>query len=125
MIRCPNDREILASNDVHGYRYYSCETCGGNWIPGRWLHQALSARGIEELRLLPNASPSAFHCLDCHVACEAMKIEGCTLDVCGACHGVWLDFGEVQQVKMLFPKGSAMVDADADRVAKETNRSSE
>jgi hypothetical protein len=41
---------MLASNDVAGYRYYSCEGCRGLWIPGASLHRALSARGVGELR---------------------------------------------------------------------------
>lgn len=59
-------------------------------------------------------------CPDCHAECEALVIEGCRLDSCVLCHGVWLDSGEARRVQRLFPEGSAVVDADANRVSKET-----
>lgn len=37
------------------------------------------------------------------------------MDWCPRCHGVWLDAGEAQRVKRLFPEGSAVVDADQSR----------
>ena len=124
MNRCPRDGERLASNDVSGYRYYSCERCGGYWIPGASLNRALSIRGIEELRALSSARASELRCPDCRGACEAIDIKGCTLDCCGQCHGVWLDTGEVRRVSRLFPEGSAVVDADANRAASYTDATS-
>lgn len=121
MNRCPRDGETLASNDVSGYRYYSCERCGGFWIPGASLHRVLSAQGVGELQSVPTTGKGDVDCPDCHAACEAVVIEGCRLDVCPSCHGVWMDSGEVRRVKRLFPGGSAVVDADASQISKETD----
>lgn len=119
---CPRDRQILASNDVSGYRYYSCEQCHGFWIPGASLHRVLSARGITDLRGVPRSGPSEMPCPDCHAHCDSLVIEGCRLDHCPSCHGVWLDSGEVRQVRRLFPDGSAVVMADESRPSKETQQ---
>jgi Zn-finger nucleic acid-binding protein len=122
MNRCPFDCEILASNDVNGYRYFSCERCGGYWIPGGAIDQALSARGVLELRAVPAAGRSKLSCPDCHTLLEIIFVQGCVLDSCGRCHGIWLDPGEAQRVRGLFPEGSAVVDADESRATPETIR---
>jgi Zn-finger nucleic acid-binding protein len=120
--RCPRDHELLASNDVSGFRYYSCQRCGGYWIPGAILHRVLSARGVEELRALPSAGRSELQCPDGLGDCESVVIEGSTLDWCGVCHGIWLDRGEVTKVRRLFPDGSAVVDADESVVSPRTRK---
>ncbi len=113
MILCPRDQQILASNDVSGYRYYSCEQCHGFWIPGAALHRVLSESSIVELRAVPRASPSEVPCPDCRAAADALMVEECRLDLCPRCHGVWLDPGEAHRLRRLFPEGSAVVMADA------------
>ncbi|MFN0067166.1 MAG: zf-TFIIB domain-containing protein [Limisphaerales bacterium] len=115
MSLCPHDRRVLASNDVGGYRYYSCEACRGLWIPGASLHRALSARGVGELRAAAVARPGGPPCPDCATACGALVAEGCTLDTCPRCRGFWLDFGEVPKLRPWFPDDSAVVAADAGR----------
>jgi len=35
MTNFSRDQEILASNDVDGFRYYLCESCAGYWISAR------------------------------------------------------------------------------------------
>ena len=117
MNTCPRDRQPLASNDVHGYRYYSCEECGGSWIPGDSLDRVLSVRGAADLTGIRPASVGDLFCPGCRALCDPVVIKGCHLDVCPRCHGVWLDVGEAQHVMHLFPEGSALVDADEDRAA--------
>lgn len=116
---CPRDRQTLASNDVGGYRYYSCEQCHGFWIPGGSLHRVLSAKGIAELGIVHRGDQSELLCPDCLTACDSILIQGCRLDPCPKCHGVWLDSGEAQRVRRLFPEGSAVVLADEARPPKE------
>ncbi len=119
---CPRDRQILASNDVGGYRYYSCELCNGFWIPGASLQRALSAQGITELRAVPRGDKGEIRCPDCLTECDSLLVEGCRLDLCPRFHGVWLDSGEVRRVRRLFPEGSAVVIADEDRSSKESQQ---
>ncbi|HEX5222296.1 MAG TPA: zf-TFIIB domain-containing protein [Verrucomicrobiae bacterium] len=117
MSTCPIDREILASNDTLHYRYYSCERCGGIWIPGGLLHRVLSARGVEDLGHIPSMEKSAIHCPDCRTQCDLVTVKDCRLDTCSKCHGVWLDAGEVLRVRSLFPEDSPIVDAEKGRIA--------
>jgi len=119
---CPRDRQILASNDVSGYRYYSCELCSGYWIPGATLHRVFTAQGIRELRVGTRAEKGEIRCPDCHTDCVSLVIEGCRLDRCPKCHGVWLDAGEVQRLKRLFPEASPVVLADESRPSKESQQ---
>jgi len=122
MKSCPRDRRILASNDVSGYRYFSCEHCNGFWIPGASLHRVLSEKGITELKAVPRGDVSEVRCPDCLTDCESLLIEECRLDTCPRCHGVWLDSGEVRRISRMFPERSAVVIADAERPSKETQQ---
>ncbi|MFN0069715.1 MAG: zf-TFIIB domain-containing protein [Limisphaerales bacterium] len=115
MSLCPHDRRVLASSDAAGYLYYSCEACRGLWIPGASLHRALSARGTGELRVAAVARTGGVLCPDCAAACGTLVAEGCTVDTCPRCRGVWLDFGEVSKLRLWFPDDSAVVAADAGR----------
>jgi Zn-finger nucleic acid-binding protein len=108
---CPRDKELLASNDVSGYRYYSCEHCHGFWLPGSSLNRILSSEGFRSLENLPLANDPAVSCPGCRRTCRAVTIQGCTLDLCEQCRGLWLDAGEVERLKSLFPADSAVVDA--------------
>lgn len=117
MSTCPIDGEILASNDTRHYRYYSCERCGGSWIPGSLLHRVLSARGVKDLSGIPSIGKSIIQCPDCHSECVIVSVRGCRLDSCSKCHGVWLDAGEVLHVRSLFPEGSPIIDAEQSRIA--------
>lgn len=112
MIHCPRDREILASNDLNSYRYYSCQRCSGYWIPGKAMDKALSEHGIASLRRFSSLRESQITCPDCSCACASISIEECELDVCHHCHGVWFDNGEALRMKNLFPKDSAIVNTD-------------
>jgi len=111
---CPRVHGILASNDTTSFRYHSCELCSGYWIPGRVLARVLLPESIEELRSAPSSSGELI-CPDCHTACQAVTVDRCVLDQCLRCHGVWLDGGEVQQVKRLFRADSPVIIADDDR----------
>lgn len=114
---CPLDLEALASNDTQHYRYYSCERCGGCWIPGSLLHRVLSARGVKDLSSITSMGKSVIHCPDCHTQCDIVTVKDCRLDSCSKCRGVWLDAGEVLHVRSLFPEDSPIVDAEKSRIA--------
>ena len=114
LLTCPRDHGILASNDTGSCRYHSCERCCGYWISGRVLARVLLPQSIEELRSTPSV-PSELKCPDCRAECRAVTVEGCVLDRCPRCEGVWLDGGEVPRVKRLFPKESPVLMAEEDR----------
>jgi uncharacterized protein len=114
LLNCPRDHGILAFNDTRSFRYHSCEQCSGYWIPGRVLSAVLLPESIEELRSAPSSS-GKLNCPTCRAECQAVTIDGCFLDQCLRCHGVWLDGGVVQRLKRLFRPESPVVMADDDR----------
>jgi Zn-finger nucleic acid-binding protein len=113
--RCPRDGEILSSNDVNGFRYWRCERCFGFWIPGAVLHRVMSQKGIAGLWTARRGDRSQLRCPECQESCEDVLVDGHRLDVCSGCRGVWLDAGEVQDLRRHFLEGSAVVGADAAR----------
>jgi Zn-finger nucleic acid-binding protein len=113
-IPCPRDGEILSSNEVHGYRYWRCERCHGFWIPGAELHRVMSEKGIAEVWMARRGERSPLQCPECRDECEEVLVDGCRLDVCCGCRGLWLDAGEVQDLRKHFIEGSAVVVADKD-----------
>lgn len=68
----------------------------------------------------PRIGPCEVRCPDCMADCESLLIDGCKLDHCPKCRGVWLDSGEARRVRRLFPEGSAVVLADERLPSKET-----
>jgi Zn-finger nucleic acid-binding protein len=112
MPTCPRDRALLASNDVQGYRYLSCERCNGHWLPGRALARILSDLGLKVLHhATPPGQPVALPCPDCDGPLQGISVGDSQVDRCGRCGGVWLDAGEVAQLRRLFREGSAVVDS--------------
>jgi Zn-finger nucleic acid-binding protein len=118
LFNCPRGHGVLASNDTRSFRYHSCEQCSGYWIPGRVLDRVLLPGSIEELRSAPS-SAGQLNCPACRTKCQAVTLDGCVLDQCLRCHGVWLDGGELQRVKRLFRSESPVVLADDDRQRQE------
>ncbi len=111
---CPRDGEILSSNEVNGYRYWRCERCRGFWIPGAALHRVMSEKGMSEVWMARRGERSQLKCPECRDGCEDVLVDGRRLDVCPSCRGVWLDAGEVQDLRRHFIEGSAVVGADKD-----------
>ena len=112
---CPRSCGILASNDVAGYRYHSCESCNGIWISGAAMHRVLSEDGLNALRTISRDSEGELKCCDCETNCDVLWVEGCKIDLCGRCGGLWLDAGEAERLRHLFPRNSAVVIADESR----------
>ncbi len=115
MSLCPRDRQILASNEAGGWRYYSCERCAGLWIPGAVLTRALSGRGCEILDLSQITGEPGIVCPACHAAGQIRRVHGCALDFCPRCWGLWLDKGEAEKVRAMFPDNSSILLAERNR----------
>ena len=105
----------MASNDVDGYRYYSCEKCVGRWIPGEAIDRAMTKRGFHNLPAFTSPVSTVILCPCCKAACRIIKIEKCEVDVCEKCHGIWIDRDEVLRLESLFPQDSSIIDAEQSR----------
>lgn len=110
---CPCDARILASNDVDGYRYYSCGTCQGIWIPGSALRKTMRPEAVRDLleRLAEGTVP-ARQCPNEDSHLVALRVRDCEIDICPRCHSVWLDRNEALAIAHCFKESSAIVDAD-------------
>lgn len=111
--RCPRDSAILATDDVGGYRYYSCLKCLGCWIPGSALRKTMrlgAARDIIET--LPWASSSALPCPNGDGALATVIVRACEIDICPRCHSLWLDHREAVAIANCFREPSPIVEAD-------------
>jgi Zn-finger nucleic acid-binding protein len=107
MKHCPRDATLMATNDVEGYRYFSCEKCSGHWIPGHAGRRALKGPLLPLLR--EQLGESAIQCPVCRKPLGIFRIEGCAVDVCRDCNGLWLDAGEILKLAALFPGSSAIL----------------
>lgn len=108
-MNCPRDSGMLASNDVNGARYYSCETCQGFWIRGVDIRAAMVRQGITEPDLRGHPLLPAIQCPVCRQACRVLRHQDCEIDVCESCRGVWLDKDELLKVRTLFPANAPYV----------------
>jgi len=110
MKSCPRDSEILASNDVEGYRYYSCAACGGLWIPGSALQKTMRPAAVQDLLArCASAPPANLSCPDAHGLLVALPIEDCEIDLCARCHAVWLDRDEILRISRCFRPATALL----------------
>ncbi len=110
-MKCPNCHVALEGVDVAGVHIHRCPNCQGTWFDK------------DELRVLRDREQKGgFHWLDVELwrdidKFRARQQEGCAcprdgrpmttvrygdsevaIDVCSACHGIWLDKGEYQRI---------------------------
>jgi Zn-finger nucleic acid-binding protein len=111
--RCPHDNTILASNDVEGYRYYSCPKCMGCWIPGSALRKAMRPEAARDIiGKLSRPVSTTLPCPNGDSQLMRVTARSCEIDVCPACHSVWLDHLEAVAIADCFREPSAIVEAD-------------
>lgn len=98
MHRCPVDKSALRLKSIgDGREAYRCTECGGVWLPGATVRDAIGEVPGSALKPLR---------VNAHLPCPLdggplrvlvhRKIE---IDVCGRCSGVWLDAGELQSLQ--------------------------
>jgi Zn-finger nucleic acid-binding protein len=97
-------------------------TCKGTWLPGRALRRVLRPEALQSLLGKGNSGVvSALDCADCGRKLDVVFVNGCEIDLCPACHGLWLDFREVERISSRFQPGSAVVADERERA--KTHRS--
>ena len=77
-----------------------CRECGGLWFDGGELESVLDV-AHRELRIPDYAKPCPLLCPRCGGELEAFAYPGTdvTVDMCRRCRGLWLDQGELQQIR--------------------------
>lgn len=110
---CPRDAHIMASNDVEGYRYYSCSLCHGFWVPGAAVRKTTRPEALQEMRDQARTAPaSALACPCGHGHLVVLKNLDCEIDLCPRCHSLWLDRDEILRISRAFRPDAALL-ADA------------
>ncbi len=113
MKSCPRDSEILASNDVDGYRYYSCGKCHGFWISGSALRKTMRPEVVQDLiGRCSTEMTSTLVCPGCDSRLVELALRGCAVDICPRCHSIWLDQNEAQQIAVCFRDSSPILEAE-------------
>ena len=113
MKHCPRDNAILASNDVDGYRYFSCFECGGYFIPGSVLLKTVHSDRISEFVVKDSQGLAAtLSCANCNSNMRALLIEGCEIDICPLCNAIWLDKNEILRIATYFKEDTAFLLAE-------------
>ncbi|MCP3135951.1 TFIIB-type zinc ribbon-containing protein [Pyxidicoccus xibeiensis] len=107
----------LRTTRVHGVQVDTCDTCKGHWLEHGELERLTSAWKSEALwdalAQAPRRCPHSRHhvaadrthcglcgaqtvgCPTCGERLSQVRMEVCAVDVCGQCHGLWLDANEL------------------------------
>lgn len=76
-----------------------CPACKGGWFDARELAASLSV-AIKDLEPPENAMKTSRVCPKCRIPLAQIDYPETTVevDICEACHGIWLDKGEFKQL---------------------------
>lgn len=84
-----------------------CPKCNGTWLDPGELGKLLSDRKLTDYltKQIGTQSKSELLCPRCGGLMDIEKAEDIDVDVCLTCHGVWLDSGELEDLKVKSKKG--------------------
>ena len=107
----------LRTTEVHGVQVDTCTNCKGHWLEHgelerlapAWKADALWAALHDAPRRCPHfrhhvpsnretcglCGKAAARCPSCDEFLSQVKLTACAVDVCGRCHGLWLDAHEL------------------------------
>jgi Zn-finger nucleic acid-binding protein len=102
---CPRDNSGLTQKNIEGVDLFQCARCHGVWIPKDSLLTLASSRNISPLTdhiagesLPPHFTQGSLSCPLDNTNMHFHSIGAIEVDVCSACHGVWLDKGELESL---------------------------
>lgn len=132
-MQCPKDHTELATIVYEAaIQVERCPACGGLWLDRGKLEQIEATPGRDysaEIARLPNLVDRAYamalaksepplSCPNCGRTMERREHGYCSqilIDVCPACHGIWLDDKEIEALEVFFER--AQYDTDEIRAA--------
>jgi uncharacterized protein len=111
-MNCPVDQSPLAKPAEESSGFHQCGACAGLWVDAaelrrlagqgeRHLHAAVRGAQRGDATVLAQAPRG---CPGCGGTLRCYTVEGVELDVCPACHGLWLDAGELEAVRVWYGK---------------------
>jgi Zn-finger nucleic acid-binding protein len=111
---CPH--QPLHGIDVRGVHVDTCERCRGHWLERNELERLVPSwktasmlalvssgrcrqgghRVLKGQELCGTCGSPAAHCPSCGEWLWHVQTEACAVEVCGRCHGIWLDVDELE-----------------------------
>ena len=118
-MRCPLDQSILLTHEGSEAQILFCETCHGIWLDREQLSRFVrdpagtnalpkvkvvsgKASGSARTKLCPSCGPTAL---------TAKVVDGVEIDLCPACHGIWLDAGELDSIVARYRRKQTLANA--------------
>jgi Zn-finger nucleic acid-binding protein len=99
---CPRDRREMEHQGYFKYPRHSCPACKGIFVLESDITEKLGAGGkkLEEVAKvkLGNVRDSKLACPKDGTTLKAISFGDAEIDVCAACHGLWLDRGEYEKI---------------------------
>lgn len=99
-MKCPRDSSELQAFRIMESDIYSCGTCQGAWIPFNVIREV--TRSVALTKVYPtklNSTPSGIPCPRDGEDLREHTAQGVRIDQCPKCNGIWLDEGELQQLR--------------------------
>ncbi len=106
-MKCPRDQGALTALGLEGSLGHRCERCSGTLLfekefmrsSGHGTAERLAAAaGLASLKNLPEAGCA---CPRDGKPMRLLRYHGVELDICTACHSVWLDTGEQAKIQAM------------------------
>ena len=121
---CPRCENKLEHHDYHGNDIDLCPECSGLWLDNREFKKLTSEREVfkddslpyEYIRKPLSHEDTYLKCPVCEILMlrrNFRKISGVLIDVCRD-HGIWLDAGELEQVRSFIANGGLVEQHDKD-----------
>lgn len=110
-MQCPRCSSRLTAKRIGRLEIDECAECGGKWLDHGELERLTTGAATPEAVHVVGQAESQTELLTCP-RCERPDLvpiehgqpgrpETVTIDVCKTCHGVWLDRGELEQLREL------------------------
>ncbi len=105
-MNCPKCHGALHEMEIEGVKVDFCSPCKGIWFDkDEMAFMAELPTDLPEADVAQLAAPTDFDCPRCEdeklQAMKFVKAEDLLIDRCPACHGIWLDKGELPKVEKI------------------------
>jgi Zn-finger nucleic acid-binding protein len=105
MVRnCPRCNVGMKLEDRLGVEIDKCPKCKGMWFDNNELDKLSGGKALEGSIFTARVLGKELKCPACTTDMEYMTVEGVTIDHCPQCEGVWLDDGELKNLRLSMPQ---------------------
>lgn len=118
-MKCPRHETPLRPTTEKGYEIDACPQCHGTWIPGELINRLIGSGQRKALVTLCDEHRTSLACPHDNTALAEATVSGVVLDFCIHCHGVWLDPGELAQLRRTLRQRPERDESQPDKFANE------